>query len=103
MHTVTIVNNIIIIKIIIIQNNNNNDNNDNNNDGSCLRAERAVVGAIVTVLKGPWKKRIKELVVEDKIETKQTTALLGSAIIFRRVPKTWIDLLSLRTQKKITG
>ena len=52
-----------------------------------------VFGALGTVPKG-----LEELEITVRIETIQTTALLRSARILRRVLKTRVDLLSLRLQ-----
>ena len=55
-----------------------------------------VIGAFGTVTKGLYK----ELEVGERVETIQTTALLRTARILRRVRKTYGDLLSLKLQWK---
>ena len=58
-----------------------------------------VIGAFGTVTK--WLlKRLEDLEVGGRMETIQTTALLRTARILRRVLETWGDLLSLRLQWK---
>ena len=56
-----------------------------------------VVGALGTIPKS-LEKRLEDLEIRGRIETIQTTALLQSARIPRRVPETRGDLLSLRFQ-----
>ena len=58
-----------------------------------------VIGAFGTVTKGLWK-GLEDLEVDGRVETIQTTALLKTARILRRVPETWGDLLSLQLQWK---
>ena len=58
-----------------------------------------VIGALGTVTKG-LVKRLEDLEIRRRVETIQTRALLRSARILRRVPETWGDLLSLKTQGK---
>ena len=58
-----------------------------------------VIGAFGTVTKGLLK-GLEELEVGGRVETVQTTALLRTARIRRRVPETWGDLLSLKLQWK---
>ena len=58
-----------------------------------------VIGALGTVTKGLLK-GLEDLEVGGRIETIQTTALLGTARILRRVLETWGDLLSLKLQWK---
>ena len=53
-----------------------------------------VIGAFGTVTKGLLK-GLEDLEVGDRVETIQTTALLKTARILRRVLDTWGDLLSL--------
>ena len=48
-------------------------------------------------------KGLEELEVGGRVETIQTTALLRTARILRRVLETWGDLLSLRLQWKTIG
>ena len=54
-----------------------------------------VIGAFGTVTKGLLK-GLEDLEVGGRVETIQTTALLRTARILRRVLETWGDLLSLR-------
>ena len=61
-----------------------------------------VIGAFGTVTKGLLK-RLEDLEVDGRVETIQTTALLRTARILRRVLETWGDLLSLRLQWKTIG
>ena len=56
-----------------------------------------VIGAFGTVTKGLLK-GLEDLEVGGRVETIQTTALLRTARILRRVLDTWGDLLSLRLQ-----
>ena len=56
-----------------------------------------VIGALGTVLKG-FERALEELEIGGRIETIQTTALLRSANILRRVLETREDLLKLRLQ-----
>ena len=58
-----------------------------------------VIGAFGTVTKGLLK-GLEDLEVGDRVETIQTTALLKTARILRRVLETWGDLLSLNLQWK---
>ena len=58
-----------------------------------------VVGALGTILKG-WVKGLEDLEIWEQVETIQTTALLRSARIVRKVLEIWRDLLSLRLQKE---
>ena len=58
-----------------------------------------VIGAFGTVTKGLWK-GLEDLEVDSPVETIQTTALLKTARILRRVRETWGDLLSLSLQWK---
>ena len=58
-----------------------------------------VTGALDTVTKGLLKS-LEDLEVGGRVETIQTTALLRTARILRRVLETWGDLLSLRLQWK---
>ena len=58
-----------------------------------------VIGAFGTVTKGLLKD-LKDLEVSGWVETIQTTALLRTARILRRVLETWGDLLSLKLQWK---
>ena len=61
-----------------------------------------VIGAFGTVTKGLLKGQ-EDLEVGGRVETIQTTALLRTARILRRVLVTWGDLLSLRLQWKTIG
>ena len=58
-----------------------------------------VIGAFGTVTKGLLK-GLEDLEVGGRVETIQTTALLKTARIFRRVLETWGDILSLNLQWK---
>ena len=58
-----------------------------------------VIGALGTITKGLLK-GLEDLEVGGRVETIQMTALLRTAKILRRVPKTWGDLLSLKLQWK---
>ena len=59
-----------------------------------------VMGAFGTVSKGLLK-GLEDLEVGGRVETVQTTALVKTARILRRVLETWGDLLSLKLQWKI--
>ena len=61
-----------------------------------------VIGAFGTVTKGLLK-GLEDLEVGRRVKTIQTTALLRTARILRRVLETWGDLLSLRLQWKTIG
>ena len=61
-----------------------------------------VIGAFGTVTKGLLK-GLEDLEVDCRMETIQTTALLKTARILRRILKTWGDLLSLNLQWKTIG
>ena len=58
-----------------------------------------VIGAFGTVTKGLLK-GLEDLEVGGRVEIIQTTALLRTARILRRVQETWGDLLSLKLQWK---
>ena len=58
-----------------------------------------VIGALGTVTKGLIKRQ-EDFEIRGCLETIQTTALLRSARILRRILETWGDLLSLRLQWK---
>ena len=58
-----------------------------------------VIGALGTITKGLLKV-LEDLEVGGRVETIQTTALLRTARILRRVQETWGDLLSLKLQWK---
>ena len=58
-----------------------------------------VIGAFGMVTKGLLK-GLEDLEAGDRVEALQTTALLKTAIILRRVLETWGDLLSLNVQWK---
>ena len=58
-----------------------------------------VIGASGTLTKGLLKD-LEDLEVGGRVETIQTTALLRTAKILRRVLDTWGDLLSLKLQWK---
>ena len=59
-----------------------------------------VIGAFGTVTKGLLKD-LDDLEVGGRVETIQTTALLRTARILRRVLETWGNLLSLKLLWKI--
>ena len=61
-----------------------------------------VAGAFGTITKGLLK-GLEDLEVDGRVETIQTTALLRTARILRRVRETWGDLLSLKLQWKTIG
>ena len=61
--------------------------------------ETIVIGAFGTVTKR-FLKDLVDLEVGGRVETNQTTALLKTARILRRVLETWGDLLSLKLQWK---
>ena len=54
-----------------------------------------VIGALSTLTEGLLK-RLDDLKVGGRVETIQTTALLKTARILRRVLETWGDLRSLK-------
>ena len=56
-----------------------------------VRIVPLVIGALGTITKGLFK-------IGERVETFQTTALLRTARILRRVLETWGDLLSLKLQ-----
>ena len=56
-----------------------------------------VIGNPATVTKG-LVQGLKDLEIRGRVETIQTTALLRSARILRRVLETWGDLFSLKLQ-----
>ena len=58
-----------------------------------------VIGAFGTVTKGLLK-GLEDLEGGEQVETIQTTALLRTSRILRRVLETWGDLLSLKLQWK---
>ena len=58
-----------------------------------------VIGALGTLTKGLLN-GLEDLEVGGRVETIQTTALLGTARILKRVLKSWGDLLSLKLQWK---
>ena len=58
-----------------------------------------VIGALGTVTKGLLK-GLEDLEIGGRVEALQTTALLRTARILRRVRVTWGDLLSLKLQWK---
>ena len=59
-----------------------------------------VIGAFDTVTK-ELLKGLEDLEVGEQVETIQTTTLLRTARILRRILETWGDLLSLKFQWKI--
>ena len=64
-----------------------------------LARELIVIGALGTITKRLLK-GLGDLEVGGRVETIQTTALLRTARILRRVLGTWGDLLSLKLQWK---
>ena len=58
-----------------------------------------VIGAFGTITKGLLKD-LEDLEVGGRVETIQTTALLRTVRILRRVLETWGDWLSLKLQWK---
>ena len=58
-----------------------------------------VIGAFSTITKGLLK-GLEDLEVSGQVKTIQTTALLRTARILRRVLETWGDFLSLKLQWK---
>ena len=58
-----------------------------------------LIGAFGNVTKGLLK-GLEDVEVRGRVETIQTTALLKTARILRRVLETWGDLLSLKLQWK---
>ena len=58
-----------------------------------------VTGALDTLTKG-FIQGLKDLEIRGPVETIQTTALLRSARIQRRVLETWQELLSLKLQEE---
>ena len=58
-----------------------------------------VIGAFGTVTKGLLK-GLEDMEVGGRMETTQTTALLGMARILGRVLASWGDLVSLKLQWK---
>ena len=58
-----------------------------------------VIGALGTITKGLLK-GLEDLEIGGQVETIQTTALLRTDKILRRVLETWGDLLSLKLQYK---
>ena len=58
-----------------------------------------VIGALGTITKGLLKV-LEDLEIGGRVETIQTTALLRTPRILRRVLETWGDLLSLKLHWK---
>ena len=58
-----------------------------------------IIGALCTDTKG-FIQRLENLEISGRVETIQTTIILRSARILRRVMETWGDLLSLKLQRK---
>ena len=58
-----------------------------------------VIGALGTITKGLLK-ALEDLEIGGQVETIQTTPLLKTARILRRVLETWGDFLSLKLQCK---
>ena len=114
-------------KTLISNNNNNNDNNNNNNNTAdhriklkeCEKKDKyldlarelkkllnmkvtiipIVIGVFGTLTRGLLKS-LEDLEVGGRVETIQTTALLRTARILKRVLETWGDLLSPQTSVK---
>ena len=61
-----------------------------------------VIGAFGSVTKRLWK-GLEDLEVSGRVETIQTTVLLRTARILKRVLETWGDLLLLKFQWKTTS
>ena len=61
-----------------------------------------VIGALGTVTKG-LVQGLENLEIKGRVEPIQTTALLRSARILRRVLETWGDLQSLKLQWETIG
>ena len=61
-----------------------------------------VTGTLLTVDKG-LVQGLEDFEIRGRVENIQTTALLRSARILRRVPETWGELLSLTLQWKLSG
>ena len=59
-----------------------------------------VIGAFGKVTKGLLK-GLEDLEIGGRVEAIQTTALLKTARILRRVLETWGDLLSLKFQENV--
>ena len=59
-----------------------------------------VIGVVGTVSKGLFK-GLEDMEIGGRVETIQTTALLRTVRILRRVLETWGDLLLLKLQWKI--
>ena len=62
-----------------------------------VRIVPIMIGAFGTITKGLLKP-LEDLEFGGRVETIQTTALLRTARILRRVLETWWDLLSLKLQ-----
>ena len=77
--------------------------NDNNNDHKLWNMKVTIIlivsGTFVTVTKGLLK-GLEDLEVGGRVETMQTTALLMTARILRRVLETSGDLLSLNSSER---
>ena len=73
-----------------------NNNNDNNMKVAFIPI---VIGALGTVTEESIK-GLEDLEIRRRVKTIQTTVLLRSTRILRRVPETWGDLLSLKLQWK---
>ena len=85
--------------VLRLYNNNNNNNNNNKLWNIKVTIVPIVIGALGTVTKGLLK-GLEDLEVRGRVETIQTTALLRTARILRRVLETWGNLLSLKLQWK---
>ena len=54
-----------------------------------------VIGTLGSISKG-LVKGLEDLEIKGQVDPTQTTALLRSARILRRVLETWVDMLSLK-------
>ena len=75
------------------------DDDDDDNNNNKVTIVPIVIGALGTVTKGLLK-GLGDLETGGRVETIQTTALLRTARILRRVLETWGNLLSLKLQWK---
>ena len=62
-----------------------------------MEHEDNVIGTVGTIPK-VLEKELEDLEIRGRVKTIQTTALLKSARILRRVLETWVDLQSLELQ-----
>ena len=61
-----------------------------------------IVGSELGAIPKGLVKDLEDLEIREQVETTQTTALLRSTRICRRVLETWVDLLSLKLQWETT-